>query len=413
MPVEPLDALPGRFTVFDDAALDRIEAGADRVLAETGLRFEDDPETLALWRQAGAAVDGDRVRLDGPRLREIIRATAPAHFVLHGRNPARSTRIGAGEPPVLAPVYGPPNVLREDGSGGFGTRADYHRLVAMAHAAPGLANTGHMLCVIADVPDAARPLEMAIAHLTLSDKPFMGTIASPAAMRQVIDAAATAIGPLDGKPAGCHLLHLINATPPLSYKGNPLKCLRLAAESRQGCLITSYMMMGATGPVTVAGALIQGYAEVLAGLALAQLWRPGTPMIMGIFAMPFSMRGMVPVFGDPALHLVQYGAMALARRLGIPGRGDGGVTSSRLDDAQAGSDGGRATAAALACGADFILHAAGWLGSGRCTGIAKFRREAEALTVATGAALAGLEPPLPLDPALAAELRRQADLAAK
>ena len=92
MPAE--DTLPGRFTAFDAAALDRIEAAADRVLAETGLRFEDDPDTLALWRQAGAEVDGDRVRLDGPRLRQIIRATAPAHFVLHGRNPAAAPGSG-------------------------------------------------------------------------------------------------------------------------------------------------------------------------------------------------------------------------------------------------------------------------------------------------------------------------------
>ena len=130
----------------------------------------------------------------------------------------------------------------------------------------------------------------------------------------------------------------------------------------------------------MAGALAQGYAECLAGLALTQLWRPRTPVIMGIYATQFSMSSMQPWFGDPLSQTVQFHAVALARHLGVPVRGDGGVTSSCLDDAQAGYEGGRATAAALTAGSDFILHSAGWLESGRCVSMTKFDREAIALS---------------------------------
>jgi len=388
----------------NEADLAQIEAGADRILERVGIRFEGDPETLDKWRSIGAIVKDDRICLDGGRLREIIRASAPEKVTLRGRNPARDTVIGASERPVFAPVYGPPNLLLENGVRSSGSLEAYRRLVSMAHASPGLANTGHMICVLNEIPEAARPMEMALAHLTCSDKPFMGTIASPSAALQVIDAAVAAVG-RQAKEGECDLLHLINSTPPLTYKENPLKCLRAIAKKRQGIMVTSYMMMGATSPVSVAGTLIQGYAEVLAGMALAQLWSPGTPMVMGLFAIPFDMQSMVPRFGDPASGLVQLYSVQLARRLGVPVRGDGGITSSKIDDVQAGYEGAFATSISALSGADMILHSAGWLEQGRCVSISKFEREARAISETYWPDAAPCEPPLPLDPKLEAELR--------
>lgn len=385
----------------DEADLLVIEEGADRILADVGLRFEEDPETLDVWREHGAIVRQDRVFLDGPSLRRIIRENAPSHFALRARNPRQTTIVGSAQNPVLAPVYGAPSVLLKSGERSAGSLALYRELVSIAHSAPGLGNTGHMICVLNDVPEAARPMEMAIAHLAFSDKPFMGTVASPVACQQVIDAVRLATG---GGARDCHLVHLINSTPPLVYKANPLKCLRVAAQNRQASLVTSYMMMGATSPVTAAGALIQGYAEVLAGLALAQLWSPGAPVVMGLFAVPFSMRSMLPCFGDPSTYLIQLYGVQLARRLGVPVRGDGGITSAKVDDAQAGGEGAVATAASIRFGADFILHSTGWLENGRCVSIEKFRREAAEISTAFSRDSI-CPPPLALDQEVERELR--------
>jgi len=389
------------FPAFEEVSLDTIEANADRILAEVGIRF-DDAETLDLWRQFGGEVSDITVRLDGARLREVIRASAPARFVLRARNPARDTVIGGGSL-VAAPIYGAPNLLLAGGERASGSLAAYRTLVAMAHAAPALTNTGQMICVMNDVAEHQRPLAMALAHLSLSDKPFMGSVASPKAARDVIDAVALVHG---GALDGCDLLHLINATPPLGFQANPLQCLRAIASSGQGCLVTSYMMMGATAPVTPMGALAQGYAEVLAGMALTQLWAPGTPVVMGLFGMPFSMRSMLPVYGDPVSRVMQHGAVQLARRLGVPVRGDAGLTSAKLDDAQAGYESAAATHAAVTAGADFLLHSAGWLESGRTVGMEKFRRDAEML--GRHLKLDGQEPPpVPLDPTVAREIERR------
>ncbi|RVG77996.1 trimethylamine--corrinoid methyltransferase, partial [Sinorhizobium meliloti] len=397
----------GRLAPVDEAELNQIERATDKVLADVGLRFEGDPETLALWREHGMPVQEDRVFLDGAWLRSVIRATAPPTFRLRARNPVHDTIVGPDAPPIFAPIYGAPNLQFVDQRRGLGSRKEYRKLVALAHQSPALSNTGHMICVMNDIPEAARPVHMALAHLECSDKPFMGCIASPAAAQTVIEMVKLAIG-REEREAECSLLHLINATPPLTYKENPLRCLRAIARNQQGIMVTSYMMMGATSPVTIAGTLIQGYAEVLAGLALAQLWFPGTPVVFGLFAIPFSMRSMLPVFGDPASQLVQLYSVQLARRLGIPVRGDGGVTSSNADDGQAGYEGGRATSVAATSGADFILHAAGWLEQGRCVSIGKFGREARAIAEMYGRAAEPMPHPDPLDGAIAAELHRRA-----
>lgn len=386
----------------DEAGLETIERAADRVLEETGIRFLDDPQTIDVLKQAGGVATGDVVRLDGTELRRIIRRHAPARFLLRGRNPARDTPVGAGAPPVFAPIYGAPNVVLDNGAREAGSRRIYGELVAAAHAAPGLTNTGQMICVMEDVPEDRRPLEMLLAHLIHSDKPFMGNIASPAAAEAVIDLTAAAVG----RPASageCNLLHLINATPPLTYWPNPLKCLRAIALKGEASMVSSYMMMGATSPVTVAGTLIQGYAEVLAGLALAQLWRPGAPVVMGILAYPFDMRRMLPGFGDPASQLVQFCAAELGRRLGVPVRGDGAITSAKIDDAQSGAEGGRVLSASVASGAGFILHASGWLEQGRTVSFGKFRRDATALAELGHGRPADL--PAPLDRGIEAEIR--------
>ncbi len=388
----------------DEQGLVQIETAADRVLAETGLRFESDPETLDLWRENGATIRDERVTLDGAWLRQVIRATAPRRITLRGRNPARDTILGDGHAPVFTPIYGAPNVLDHAGRRSLGSRAHYRRAMEIAHASSAISNTGQMICVMDDVPEARRPLEIALMHLSLSDKPFMGSIASPGDVEAVIDAAVAAIG-RPPRPGEAELLHLVNATPPLVYKENPLKCLRTIARRAQASLVTSYMMMGATSPVTIAGSLIQGYAEVLAGMALAQLWRPGAPVVMGLYAIPFGMRSMVPCYGDPASHLLQHYATQLARRLGVPVRGEGGVTSSKLDDGQAGLESALTLSASISSGADFILHGAGWLEQGRCLSLGKLRREAARIAETCGFDMQDCSPPPPLDPAFEQDLR--------
>ena len=392
----------------DPAVYETIERNADRLLAEVGVRI-DDPETIALLTKVGAANRDNRVIMDGALLRDTVRRSAPRRFWLQARNPERDKLVSVADGPQFAPMYGAPDVLLDSGERVKGSLQLYREMISISHLSPGITNTGHMICVMDDVLEEHRPWAMLHAHLALSDKPFMGCIASPEITKDFIALTRGAIGRV-AQRGTCNLLHLLNCSPPLTYWKNPLKCLRQIAEAGEAAMLSSYMMMGATSSVTIAGALTQGYAEVLVGLAIAQLWNPGTPVVMGILAWPFDMRTMLPNFGDPSSQLVQYHAAELARRLGVPSRGDGAVTSAKVDDAQAGYEGARNLATAVNSGAGFVLHSAGWLEQGRCISIAKLRRDATAISQAYFDTVTDCDPPLDLDPSLERELRSKAQL---
>lgn len=350
--------MPLPYTLLDDTALARIEAQADAVLSTVGLRLQDDPESLAALSGHGARIEGDRVFMEGDRLRALI-AQAPRQFLWRGAVPAKDVIVG-GDRAIYAPTYGTPVVALPAGQRALGTLDDYRTLVRFCDRSALLDTTGFLLCIVHDRPEETRHLDMARAHLTLSQKPMMGTVMSEAALRDVV--AETGAQPDSG---ACRLLHMINTTPPLVVQSNPLKCLRAASELGQGCLVSSYMMMGATSPVTVAGSLAQGLAEVMVGLALTQIWRPGVPVVGGIFGTQFSMRFMGPIFGLPEAQLIQMASAQLIHRLGVPCRGDGMLTSSKLNDAQAGYEGALTLFSARASGADLILHSIGWSEFGR------------------------------------------------
>ncbi|MFW8596378.1 trimethylamine methyltransferase family protein [Cribrihabitans neustonicus] len=269
------------YALLEEHALVAIEEQAAQILSETGVQVQGDPGSLEAMASAGARIEGERVRADAGVLRDLIRQ-APASFVWQGKTEATSVTVGGGAPPVLVPFYGPPNVRRADGSMRMGSLEDYRELVRLCDASPVIDSTGFQLCIAHAGAELVPYKELARAHLELSDKPMMGTVLSEEALREV----AAAAGVTDAQ-ADCRLLHLINPTPPLVFQPNPLRCLRASSEMGQASLVASYMMMGATAPVTVAGALAQGLAEIMVGLALAQIYRPGTPVVGGIFATPF------------------------------------------------------------------------------------------------------------------------------
>ena len=66
------------FEVLNDEGLSQIEANADTILQEVGLEFRGDADALRLLKDAGADVQGERVRFPKGMCRQIVKASAPA-----------------------------------------------------------------------------------------------------------------------------------------------------------------------------------------------------------------------------------------------------------------------------------------------------------------------------------------------
>lgn len=346
------------YDILDEERLIRIEAAADRILAETGIDFRDDPVALDLWRAAGAQVDGVRVRFEPGMLREIVR-TAPAEFTQHARNPAKSVQIG-GKNVVFAPAYGSPFVMDLDNGRRFGTIEDFRNFIKLAHASPWFHHSGGTICEPTDVAVNKRHLDMIHAHVTLTDRAWLGSVTAEERAQDSVDMARIVFG-ADFTDRNCVVMGNFNVNSPLVWDGTMTRGMRAYAAAGQGTVIVPFILGGAMGPVTNAGAIAQSLAETLAGCALMQLVRPGAPVVFGNFLSSMSMRSGSPTFGTPEPAIGSMVIGQLARRLKLPLRCSGNFTTSKLPDAQAMTEGTMSMLAAVHCGANFVLHSAGFL----------------------------------------------------
>ena len=364
------------FEILTEEALCIIEANAEQILEEVGVNFLDNPAALKRWKDAGAYIDGERVRIPKGLARNLC-ATAPSSFTQHARNPERNVVIG-GSNLVLAPVYGPPFVRDAAGGRRYATMRDFQKFVKLGYMSKWLHHSGGTVCEPTDVPVNKRHLDMLHAHMTLSDKPFMGSVTEPSRAQDSVDMASILFGK-DFVQDNTVMTSLININSPMTFDDVMMGALEVYAQNNQACIISPFIVGGAMAPVSVAGTLTQVMAEALAGIAYSQLIRKGAPVIMGAFVTSIDMNSGAPTFGTPEAAHITYGAGQLARRLGLPYRSSGGFTGSKLPDAQAAYETSNSLNMGLLAGVNFMLHSCGWLEGGLVSSFEKFVMDADQL----------------------------------
>lgn len=362
--------------ILNTEAIEIIEANAETVLEEIGVNFVENPAALELWKEAGADVDGERVRLPKGLARELCK-TAPSSYVQHARNPERNVVVG-GKNLVLAPVYGPPFVRDAAGGRRYATIGDFRDFVKLTYMSKWLHHSGGTVCEPTDVAVNKRHLDMLHAHMTLSDKPFMGSVTEPERAADSVEMCEILFGK-DFVAENTVMTSLININSPLTFDATMMGALEVYARANQAAIISPFIVGGAMAPVSVAGTLTQVLAEVLAGVAYSQLIRKGAPVIAGTFVTSIDMNSGAPTFGTPEASQVTYGMGQLARRLGLPYRSAGAFCGSKLPDAQAAYETSNSLNMGLLSGVNFMLHAAGWLEGGLVSSFEKFVMDADQL----------------------------------
>jgi trimethylamine--corrinoid protein Co-methyltransferase len=364
--------------ILNEEALEIIETNAETVLAEIGVNFVNNPGALERWREAGAEVEGERVRIPRGLARKLCE-TAPNRIIQHARNPERNVEIG-GNTLVCAPVYGPPFVRDAQGGRRYATMEDFRTFVKLGYMSKWLHHSGGTVCEPTDVAVNKRHLDMLHAHMTLSDKPFMGSVTEPSRAQDSVEMCEILFGK-DFVQDNTVMTSLININSPLTFDDVMMGALEVYAKNNQACIISPFIVGGAMAPVSVAGTLTQVLAEVLAGVAYSQLARPGAPVIFGAFVTSIDMNSGAPTFGTPEATHILPGAGQLARRLGLPFRSGGGLCGSKLPDAQAAYETAHTHNAALLGGVNFMLHSCGWLEGGLVSSFEKFVMDADQLGV--------------------------------
>ncbi|MGB1414479.1 MAG: trimethylamine methyltransferase family protein [Paracoccaceae bacterium] len=366
------------FEFLSSEALEIIETNAEIVLEEIGVNFVNNPSALALWKDAGADVQGERVHIPRGLARKLC-ATAPSRIKQHARNPDKTVEIG-GNSLVCAPVYGPPFVRDLAGGRRYATIADFQKFVKLGYMSKWLHHSGGTVCEPTDVAVNKRHLDMLLAHMTLSDKPFMGSVTEPSRAQDSVDMCGILFGE-DFVQNNTVMTSLININSPMTFDDVMMGALEVYARNNQACVVSPFIVGGAMAPVSVAGTLTQVLAEVLAGISYSQLIRPGAPVIFGTFVTSIDMNSGAPTFGTPEASQILYGAGQLARRMGLPYRSGGGLCGSKLPDAQAAYESANTLQAALMGGVNFMLHSCGWLEGGLVSSFEKFVMDSDQLGI--------------------------------
>ena len=366
------------FEFLSSEALEIIETNAEIVLEEIGVNFVNNPSALALWKDAGADVQGERVHIPRGLARKLC-ATAPSRIKQHARNPEKTVEIG-GNSLVCAPVYGPPFVRDLAGGRRYATIADFQKFVKLGYMSKWLHHSGGTVCEPTDVAVNKRHLDMLLAHMTLSDKPFMGSVTEPSRAQDSVDMCGILFGD-DFVQNNTVMTSLININSPMTFDDVMMGALEVYARHNQACVVSPFIVGGAMAPVSVAGTLTQVLAEVLAGISYSQLIRPGAPVIFGTFVTSIDMNSGAPTFGTPEASQILYGAGQLARRMGLPYRSGGGLCGSKLPDAQAAYESANTLQAALMGGVNFMLHSCGWLEGGLVSSFEKFVMDSDQLGI--------------------------------
>jgi len=357
------------YELLDETALERLEAHAEWILKEIGIEFHGDDEALDLFRQAGADVIGTRVRFDNGLARALC-STAPPSFRMEGRDPESSIVLG-GDHVVFMPAYGPPFVTDLERGRRYATIEDFVNFVKLSQASPWLHHSGGTVCEPVDLPVNKRHLDMVYAHLRYSTKPFMGAVTAPERAEDSIAMARLAFGAayLDDH---CVIQGNINVNSPLVYDATMSGALKAYARANQSAVISPFILGGAMGPVTQPALLAQAHAEAMAGIALSQLVRKGSPMVYGNFLTTMNLKTGAPTFGTPEANLSTFAIAQLCRRLGLPLRCGGHLTASKVADAQAMQESADSMMSGILAGSNFVFHAAGWLEGGLTMGYEKF-----------------------------------------
>jgi len=367
-PVTPLN------WVTEDG-LDKLHDASMRILEEVGMAFMD-AEALSLWEKAGAKVDhaAQHVWIDRGLLLELV-SHAPPTFTWHARHPDYSLTIG-GNHINFAPTAGMPYVSDLRGGRRTGTLADYENFVKLAHTIPFLHFAGGPLVEPQDIPLSLRHLHRMRVMVHTTNKALRSVAHGRVIPEDIVAMLKLVFGdPLPGVVTGA----VINVTSPLRLDDRMIGGIIRFARHRQALIITPFIMAGATSPITIPSALAQQNAEALAGIALAQLVNPGTPVVYGGFTQNVDMRSGSPAFSSPEGVWGTLAGAQLARRYHLPYRASGSLTNSPVPDAQAAYESQWALWPAILAHANVILHATGMLEAMLVASYEKFVMDAEAL----------------------------------
>jgi trimethylamine--corrinoid protein Co-methyltransferase len=315
--------------VLDEDEIESVRQGSLTVLEETGILIEH-PRALTLLQEAGATVDADSrlAKIPSSLVEESLR-TAPREFILRGQDSSRDVSLSDQSPPRARPV------MSLDWIVDYGvkkrrevTRRDLEAWVRVVDALPNLdLATGIYPW---DVPLETRDVWAAEAMLRLSTKPILMAPYSGKTVEWVV--RMLSVLPDQRAPK---VVVFSSCNSPLIYSQGQMDALLAAADHDLPVMVNSSAVTGVTAPITRAGTLVVMNAEILAGIVIAQLAKPGAKVIYAGHPVVLDMQTSIASMGTIDVGLLAAALVDLGRSYGIPTASNGLTSDSHTCDEQA------------------------------------------------------------------------------
>jgi trimethylamine--corrinoid protein Co-methyltransferase len=318
--IKPIEILtPEQIEAVHRATLD--------VLETTGIRFESE-KALKIFKKNDCDVDFDDMRVRFPSfvVEEVLRR-CPSSFTMKSRNPAHNVRIG-GNTFYISDMPGQGILDLNTWKVRKATREENRDALTVLDALENF----HILCSytpyfeIEGVSPAMSIPESVAAKMRYSTKVQWTGYQNDCEIYNIDMAKVT----------GQDIMGISLPSAPLTYYTDACESAIRYAEAGFPINVASGCMMGGTSPATIAGTLVSFDAEVIGGIALAQMVRPGTKIVIEDTILPMDMRSGSPAFGSIKTCMHISACSQMWRRYEVPTFADSGWTNSKKIDFQNG-----------------------------------------------------------------------------
>ena len=365
-----------RGIVMNKEKLQKLHDASMKILADTGMKFHH-PEAVQILKDNGIRMKDNVAFFTEEQLMYWVRK-APGTFTLYARNPEHNVVIG-GDRINPAPPYGAPSIMEKNGKKRDGTIADYVNYAKLFHVNEDYHINGGIMIQPNDVDIPTSSLAMFYAALTHTDKALMISTGKRECIEAMVEAAALLFGGKEQLKKYPRMLTIVNINTPLQLDVTMTDVLLTMAKSGQPFVAANCAMAGSTSPMTLAGTIAMTNAEVLSTIALTQMVNSGTPVLYASQSTTADMAsGQIAVGGPEGALCYKYTAQ-LAKFYGLPCRGGGAITDSKVVDAQAGYESMLTLMADWSNNMNLIIHSAGILDGYNSTSYEKLIQDFEIL----------------------------------
>ncbi len=357
--------------------VEKIHQASMRILARTGMQFHH-PDAQKLLQDNGIRMEGDKAYFTEEQIMHWVKM-APNTFTLYADNPAHDMVIG-GDVVQIGTSAGCPMISDKDGQKRSITTEDYLKALKLYEVNGDFHINGGLFMQPGDLPIHQSALLLTYISMLHSEKVlFLGGCGGYQQMEAQMAMMAAYFGGVASILDKPRMLAVVNMNTPLQLDCNMTESLFTFAKYGQPICITSAAMAGSTSPATLAGTLALVNCEVLAGIALTQMVRPGTPVCYGSQSTTADMAcGSIAIGAPEGALCYRYGAL-LSKYYNLPCRIGGSLTDAKAVDVQAGYESMLTARVCFENKVNLILQSAGIMDGYNCFSFEKLMCDFEIL----------------------------------